>query len=81
MIYRKVNLWQNKHKTERARTVQPESEKDRGELIYFHKYLKEGYKEDGARLFPVVLGDTTKCNGHKRKHKSFPLNTRKHFSL
>jgi len=63
----------------RAGTVQPGEEKDQGNLVNVHKYLKGGCKEDGARLFSVVPRDTTRGNGHKPKHKRFPLNIRKQF--
>jgi len=44
-----------------------------------YKYLKEGYKEDGASLFSAVLGDRTRGNGHNLKHWRLPLNVRKYF--
>ncbi|KAK4828288.1 hypothetical protein QYF61_024953 [Mycteria americana] len=43
------------------------------------KYLKEGCKEEGARLFSVVPSEKTRDSGHKLKHRRFPLNLRKHF--
>jgi len=52
----------------------------RGDLINAYKYLKGGCQEDGATLFPVVPSNRTRGNGHKLKHKKFPLNMRKNFS-
>jgi len=49
------------------------------DLVNAYKYPKEGFQEDGARLFPVVPSDTTGGNGHKLKHRKFRLNTRKNF--
>ena len=51
----------------------------RGDLCNIYKYLMIGSKEDGARRFSVVSSDRTRGNGHKRKHRMFPLNIRKHF--
>ena len=44
-----------------------------------YKYLKGGCKEDGTRLFSVVLSDKTRGNGHKLKYMKFHLNIRKYF--
>jgi len=63
----------------RAGIVQPGEEKTHGDLISVYKYLKEGYKEDGASLFSAVLGDRTRGNGHNLKHWRLPLNVRKYF--
>ena len=39
----------------------------------------ERCNEEGAWLFSVVLTDRPRGNGHKLKHKRFPLNIRKCF--
>lgn len=44
-----------------------------------HEYLKEGCKEDEAKLFSVVLSDRTRGNGHKVKPKGVHMSIRKHF--
>jgi len=38
-----------------------------GDLINVYKYLKEGCKEDGARLCSEVPRDRTRNNGHRLK--------------
>jgi len=62
-----------------VRTVQPGEEKARGDLMNVHKYLKGGWKQDGARLISVVAYDRTRGNGHKLKHGRCCLNIREHF--
>ncbi|KAK4817897.1 hypothetical protein QYF61_002281, partial [Mycteria americana] len=51
----------------------------RGDFISVYKYLKGEYKKDGARLFSVVCNDGKKGDGHKLKHRMFPLNIKKYF--
>lgn len=41
--------------------------------------VQGGYKEDRARPFSVVPGGRPRGNGHKLKHRRFPLTIRKHF--
>ncbi|KAK4816624.1 hypothetical protein QYF61_019323 [Mycteria americana] len=63
----------------RAGTAQPGEEKAQGDLTNVYTYLQGGCKEDGARLFSVVPSDRTRGDGHRLKHRRFPLNIRKHF--
>lgn len=51
----------------------------RRDLTTMCKYLKEGCNEDGAMLFSLVVSARTEGRMYKWKHKSFTLNTRKHF--
>jgi len=51
----------------------------RGDLRNAYKNLKDGCRDDGARLFSVVPSNWTKGNGHKLKHRKFHLNMRKNF--
>jgi len=51
----------------------------RGDLRNASKYLQGGGQDDGARLFSVVPSDRTRGNGHKLKHRKFPLSMRKNF--
>jgi len=66
-------------KAERAGTAQPGQGTAQGDLIYVHKYPKEGCKKDWARLCSVMCRARTKGNKHKLSNSSFPLNTRKYF--
>ncbi|KAJ7400900.1 hypothetical protein BTVI_100989 [Pitangus sulphuratus] len=53
-------------------------EKAGGDPINPYQSL-QGVSGDGARPFPVVPTDGMRSNGHKLKHKTFHLNTRKIF--
>ena len=56
-------------------------EEAQGDLINVCKYLQGGCKEDGARVCSVVPSDRTRGNGHKLKHRRFPLKIGNTFSL
>ncbi|KAK4820055.1 hypothetical protein QYF61_017901 [Mycteria americana] len=65
---------------ERLRESGPFSlEKPQGDQINVYKYLKGGWTREGTRLYSVVPSDRTSGNGHKHKHRRFPLNIRKTF--
>lgn len=59
----------------------------KGDLIHVYKNLKGGCREEGARLFSQVLGDRTRGDGSKWKHRKisqhqetfFPLRVTKHW--
>lgn len=53
-------------------------QENQGDLIHAHKYLREGYTEDRARLLSVVPCARTRGNGHKLKHRRLPLTIRQH---
>lgn len=55
-------------------------ETTQGSISKVYKYLKKGYKEDGASLFSVVPRGNGPGNGHKLNHGRFPQNIRKQFS-
>lgn len=52
-----------------------------GDLITVYKYLLHGIKEEGARLFSVVLSARTKGNGHRLEYRRFPLTISEYFLL
>lgn len=56
-----------------------EKKRLRGDLIKVYKYLKSECKEDGTGIPSVMLGDGTRSNGHRLKHRRFALNIREHF--
>lgn len=49
------------------------------DLFSAYKYLMGECKEDGARLFSVVLSNRTRGNGQRLEHKRIHQNTRKYF--
>lgn len=50
----------------------------RKNLINVYKNLKEGCKDNRARLFSLVPSNRTRDNGHKLKRRKFHRNIRKH---
>ena len=44
-----------------------------GNLITVYENMVHGTKEEGARLFSVVLSARTKGNGNRLEHRRFPL--------
>lgn len=52
-----------------------------GNLITVHKYLEGECREDGPRLLSEEPRDRTWGNEHKQKHRSSPLNIRKHLLM
>ncbi|KAK4831696.1 hypothetical protein QYF61_018748 [Mycteria americana] len=65
---------------ERLRELQPftlEKRRFRGDLINVHKVQRR----QSQALFSVVPSDRTRGNGHKLKHRRFPLNIRKYFFI
>ncbi|RMC09947.1 hypothetical protein DUI87_12734 [Hirundo rustica rustica] len=53
----------------------------RGDLINVYQYLKGGYQEDGASIFPGVSSCRTRGKGQKLKHKKFHLNMKNFFTV
>jgi len=51
----------------------------KGNLTNMCKHLKEGCKDDGARLCPVVPSDGARSSGQELKHRRVPLNVRRCF--
>lgn len=51
----------------------------KGNLNNTYKF-KSGYKEDRARLFPLMRNYKTRGNEHKQEHHMFHTNMRKNFS-
>lgn len=56
-----------------ADSAQHKEEKAQEKFTIVFKYLKEGRKEVGARLFSVVLSHGNRSNVYKQKHRSFCL--------
>jgi len=57
----------------------PEKRRLRGDFLNIYEYLQRVCREDGVRLFSVMPSDRIRGNGHKLKHRRFPLNIRKLF--
>lgn len=52
-----------------------------GDFIIVYKYLVEGCRDDGARLFAVVHGERARGNRHNLKCRDYHLQHGKKFSL
>ena len=64
-----------------VQSAQPREKEAQGNLTDVNKYLKEGCREDGVRLFSVVPTGRERGNGHKLEHRKFLLNIRKHWHM
>lgn len=54
-----------------------EKRRPRQDLSNTYKYLLSRSEVDGARIFLVVLSNTTKVKEHKLEHRKIYMNTRK----
>jgi len=56
-------------------------DKAQGDLSSMYKYLMEGSKEVGVRLFSMEPDDRTRDNGHELKDKELQVNMKNFFFL